>query len=74
MDDGYYFLQEKFAESEFLEGINEKLGGAICMQFDKVTKTILKSMEKMYIFDWYRMRLYFNELNDFFVCPFITNS
>jgi len=28
-------MKEKFAESEFLEGINEKLGGAICMQFDK---------------------------------------
>lgn len=28
-------MKEKFAESEFLEGINEKLGGAICMQFNK---------------------------------------
>jgi len=30
-------MKEKFAESEFLRGINEKLGGAICLQFDKNT-------------------------------------
>ena len=27
-------MKEKFAESEFLEGIQEKLGGAICLQVD----------------------------------------
>jgi len=28
-------MKERFAESEFLAGVPEKLGGAICMQFDK---------------------------------------
>ena len=28
-------MKERFAESEFLAGVPEKLGGAICMQYDK---------------------------------------
>eukprot|EP00092_Neocalanus_flemingeri_P029171 GFUD01031661.1.p1 GENE.GFUD01031661.1~~GFUD01031661.1.p1 ORF type:complete len:454 (+),score=128.28 GFUD01031661.1:266-1627(+) len=28
-------MKERFAESEFLSGVPEKLGGAICMQYDK---------------------------------------
>jgi len=28
-------MKERFAESEFLAGVPEKLGGAICIQFDK---------------------------------------
>jgi len=28
-------MKEKFAESEFLAGVPEKLGGAICMQYDR---------------------------------------
>jgi len=35
MDTLQTIMKEKFAESEFLEGISEKLGGAICMQFCK---------------------------------------
>ena len=31
-------MKERFAESEFLAGVPEKLGGAICMQ---VTKAVL---------------------------------
>merc|ERR1711892_607052 len=27
-------MKEKFAESEFLQGVPEKLGGAVCMQYD----------------------------------------
>jgi len=30
-------MKERFAESEFLAGVPEKLGGAICMQYDKET-------------------------------------
>jgi len=30
-------MKERFAESEFLSGVPEKLGGAICMQYDKET-------------------------------------
>jgi len=28
-------MKEKFAESEFLQGVPEKLGGAVCMQYDE---------------------------------------
>lgn len=28
-------MKEKFAESEFLYGVPEKLGGAICMHYDE---------------------------------------
>jgi len=31
-------MKERFAESEFLAGVPEKLGGAICMQYDKERK------------------------------------
>ena len=29
-------MKEKFAESEFLYGVPEKLGGAICMHYDEL--------------------------------------
>ena len=31
----YLVMKEKFAESEFLYGVPEKLGGAICMHYDE---------------------------------------
>jgi len=31
-------MKERFAESEFLSGVPEKLGGAICMQYNKETR------------------------------------
>ena len=30
-------MKEKFAESEFLYGVPEKLGGAICMHYDEIS-------------------------------------
>ena len=31
----YLVMKEKFAESEFLYGVPEKLGGAICMHYEE---------------------------------------
>ena len=37
-------MKERFAESEFLAGVPEKLGGAICMQVIKKKRVLNKML------------------------------
>ena len=42
-------MKERFAESEFLAGVPEKLGGAICMQVLRVTNYDILSFHFVFV-------------------------